>query len=115
MTALAWRTGVDGRVDHVTGIAGLAGRSSPDVHPCFFLTGIIVALTAGATWGAIMLLRIAANRSFTSVAIFDINAHAQAQIYGWGGMFVMGFAYRAFPRFWQPASPCLVSPTARGS
>ena len=71
------------------------------MHPRFFLTGIVVTLTAGATWGAIMLFRIAANRSFTSVPIFDINAHAQAQIYGWVGMFVMGFAYQAFPRFWQ--------------
>ena len=73
----------------------------PDAFPRFFLTGIAATLSAGATWGAIVLLRIAAHRSLTSVSIFEINAHAQAQIYGWVGMFVMGFAYTAFPRFWR--------------
>ncbi len=72
-----------------------------NVYRRFFITGIIVTLTAGATWGAIVLIRIAAHHSFTSVPIFEINAHAQAQIYGWVGMFVMGFSYQAFPRFWQ--------------
>lgn len=72
-----------------------------DIFPRFFLTGIAAALTAGGTWGAIVLLRIAAHHSFTSVPIFEINAHAQTQIYGWVGMFVMGFSFQAFPRFWQ--------------
>lgn len=73
----------------------------PDVYRRFFLTGIVATLTAGAAWGAIVLIRIAAHRSFTSVPIFEINTHAQAQICGWVGMFVFGFAYQAFPRFWQ--------------
>jgi hypothetical protein len=28
-----------------------------------------------------------------------VNAHGHAQIFGWVGLFVMGFAYQAFPRF----------------
>ena len=28
-----------------------------------------------------------------------MNAHGHAQIFGWVGLFVMGFAYQAFPRF----------------
>src|SRR5690606_24389009 len=28
-------------------------------------------------------------------------AHGHAQIFGWVGLFVMGFAYQAFPRFKQ--------------
>ncbi len=79
----------------------VADHAAPDIFRRFFLTGIAATLTAGATWGAIVLLRIAAHRSFTAVPIFDINSHAQAQIYGWVGMFVMGFAYQAFPRFWR--------------
>ncbi|MGE5234841.1 MAG: DUF542 domain-containing protein [Acidobacteriota bacterium] len=66
----------------------------------FFLAGIAVTLTAGASWGAILLLDIAIHHSFTAPTIFAINAHAQAQIYGWVGLFIMGFAYQAFPRFW---------------
>ncbi|PYQ61940.1 MAG: hypothetical protein DMF53_14240 [Acidobacteria bacterium] len=75
--------------------------SRPDytLHRPFFLTGIAVTLTAGATWGAILLLRIAQSRSFTEPSIFAVNAHGQAQIYGWVGLFVLGFAYQMFPRF----------------
>src|SRR6185437_6489791 len=36
-----------------------------------------------------------------------IHAHAHAMIFGWVGLFVMGFAYQSFPRFkntalWRP-------------
>lgn len=66
----------------------------------FFKGGILVTLTAGATWGAFLLARIALSGSFTtSVSIAEINAHGYAQIFGWLGLFVMGFAYQAFPRF----------------
>ena len=38
---------------------------------------------------------------FTGMNIHHVNAHGHAQIYGWVGLFVMGFAYQAFPRMWQ--------------
>jgi hypothetical protein len=65
----------------------------------FFKAGIAVTLTLGALWGAYLLLRIALHGSFTSVGIHEVNAHGHAQIFGWVGLFVMGFAYQAFPRF----------------
>lgn len=73
----------------------------------FFKAGVAVILTAGAVWGAFLLLRIGAGRSFTAISIHDINAHGHAQIFGWVGLFVMGFAYQAFPRMrhtslWRP-------------
>lgn len=67
----------------------------------FFFAGILAVLTAGAGWGAYILWNIAKNASFTSTSIFSINAHGQAQIYGWVGLFILGFAYHAFPRFLQ--------------
>ena len=67
----------------------------------FFAAGILAVLTVGAGWGAYLLWRIAANTSFTASSIFAVNAHGQAQIYGWVGLFIMGFAYHAFPRFLQ--------------
>ncbi len=69
------------------------------IYRPFFIAGILVTLTAGAAWGAYLLWRIAARGSFTAAGLHEINAHGHAQIFGWVGLFVMGFAYQAFPRF----------------
>ncbi|MBI3467263.1 MAG: DUF1858 domain-containing protein [Planctomycetes bacterium] len=69
------------------------------IYRPFFKAGIAVVLTLGAVWGAYLLVRIAWSGSFTSVGLHEINAHGHAQIFGWIGLFVMGFAYQAFPRF----------------
>jgi len=74
----------------------------------FFKAGVVVILTGGALLGAVILSFIARDRSFTSLALLPwIHAHANAQVFGWVGLFVMGFAYQAFPRFkhgtlWRP-------------
>ena len=77
------------------------------IYRRFFKAGVVVVLTAGAAWGALLLLRIGWNKAFTSISIHDVNAHGHAQIFGWVGLFVMGFAYQAFPRMkhtnlWRP-------------
>jgi hypothetical protein len=69
------------------------------IYRPFFKSGMAVMLTLGATWGAYLLLRIGLGGSFTAVGIHEVNAHGHAQIFGWVGLFVMGFAYQAFPRF----------------
>lgn len=69
------------------------------IYRRFFLAGIAAVLTVGAGWGVWLLLTIAAGESLTAPSLFAINAHGQAQIYGWVGLFVLGFAYQAFPRF----------------
>jgi hypothetical protein len=87
--------------------AGAAAAPQPAEKPTaadaiyrpFFKAGILVTLTAGAGWGAYLLWRIAARGSFTGAGLHEINAHGHAQIFGWVGLFVMGFAYQAFPRF----------------
>jgi len=71
------------------------------IYRRFFMAAIAVVLTAGATWGAWMLYRIGVAHSFTGISIFQVNAHGHAQIFGWVGLFIMGFAYQAFPRKWQ--------------
>src|SRR5215831_1792014 len=85
----------------------LAGTAADAIYRRFFKAGIALTLTAGAVWGALLLITIGLKRSFTAISIFDINAHGHAQIFGWVGLFVMGFAYQAFPRFkhaslWNP-------------
>jgi len=79
------------------------------LYPRYLLAGIAVTLTAGATWGAWLLLRIARARDFAAPSIFEINAHGQAQIYGWVGLFILGFALQMFPAFWgaRLAAPLL--------
>jgi hypothetical protein len=69
------------------------------IYRPFFKAGIVVVLTLGAAWGAYLLARIALGASFTSVGLHEVNAHGHAQIFGWVGLFVMGFAFQAFPRF----------------
>jgi hypothetical protein len=69
------------------------------IYRPFFKAAIAIVLTLGATWGAYLLVRIGLGGSFTAVGIHEVNAHGHAQVCGWVGLFVMGFAYQAFPRF----------------
>ena len=77
--------------------------SAPDpassIYRRFFIAGIAVVLTAGASWGAWLLLHLGLEGSFGAISPRDVNAHGHAQIFGWVGLFVMGFAYQALPRF----------------
>jgi hypothetical protein len=77
--------------------------STPDaadaIYRPFFKAGIAIVLSLGAVWGAYLLLRIAFAGKFDEVGLHEVNAHGHAQIYGWVGLLVMGFAYQAFPRF----------------
>ncbi len=78
------------------------------IYRRFFKAGIAIAITLGVLWGAINLLRIAVRGSFLQLGLVPaIHAHAHAMVYGWVGLFVMGFAYQSFPRFkntklWRP-------------
>jgi hypothetical protein len=71
------------------------------IYRRYFLGGIVLILTAGASWGASLLWQIGFSGKFTGVSIHQVNAHGHAQIYGWVGLFIMGFAYQAFPRMWH--------------
>jgi hypothetical protein len=78
------------------------------IYRRFFKAGIAIMLTVGCLWGAINLLQIALGKNFLQLRLLSsIHAHAHAMIFGWVGMFVMGFAYQSFPRFknttlWRP-------------
>lgn len=59
----------------------------------FFLSGIATVLTAGCLLGALALLGISIQGNYASPDWAPyILAHANAQFYGWVGLFVMGFA-----------------------
>jgi hypothetical protein len=71
------------------------------IYRRFFIGGILVTLTAGATWGAWLLWTISVTGSFQRISINSVNAHGEAQIFGWVSLFIMGFSYQAFPRLWH--------------
>ena len=83
------------------------------IHRPFFFGAVLTVLTAGASWGATLLWQIGFHGRFTGVSIHAVNAHGHAQIYGWVGLFMMGFAYQAFPRLWRTrlAAPPLATIT----
>lgn len=78
------------------------------IYRRFFKAGIAIAVTLGALWGAVNLLQIALKQDFLQLHLVPaIQAHAHAMIFGWCGLFIMGFAYQSFPRFkhttlWRP-------------
>ena len=65
-------------------------RETPEIadtiYRRYFLAGIAVVLSAGATWGAWLLWTIGLGGSFRAVSVHAINAHGEAQIFGWVGL-----------------------------
>ena len=78
------------------------------IYRRFLKAGIAVVLSVGCLWGALNLLEISLRKNFLQLHLVPaIHAHAHAMIFGWVGLFVMGFAYQSFPRFkyttlWRP-------------
>lgn len=68
------------------------------VYEKFAKTGVIVTLTAGVTFGAVILSYMAVKLNFDSIYYALIQAHGHAQLYGWVGLFIMGFALYIVPR-----------------
>ncbi len=78
------------------------------IYRRFFKSGIAIVLSLGGLWGVIALIQISLGKELLQPALLPaIHAHAHAMIFGWVGLFVMGFAYQSFPRFkvttlWKP-------------
>ncbi|MCB8933406.1 MAG: hypothetical protein H6534_08200 [Chthonomonadaceae bacterium] len=69
------------------------GNAGIAIYRPFFTAGILCVLTAGCTLGAVALLGIAQAGSYTKSGWTPwVLAHANSQLYGWIGLFVMGFA-----------------------
>ncbi len=68
------------------------------IYEKFVKTALILTLTVGVTFGAIILTYIAIKSNFNSVYYALIQAHGHAQIYGWVGLCIMGFALYIIPR-----------------
>ncbi|MBI5369463.1 MAG: hypothetical protein HZA54_20690 [Planctomycetes bacterium] len=62
------------------------------------ISGFVAALTAGAAWGAQILVRVAAKHSFSSIPHGEIDVHAHAAVAGWVALPVFAFAFFISPR-----------------
>lgn len=101
----------------------VAAEFSPSIadtiYRPFFLAGIAVVLTLGCVWGAINLLTIGLKENFSAVSYSWVLAHGHAMVFGFVGLFIMGFAYQAVPRFkhaalWRPRLAFLSLPLMIG-
>ncbi|HZL72668.1 MAG TPA: DUF1858 domain-containing protein [Planctomycetota bacterium] len=95
--------------ENVGGSVGPYVESLADtLYRRYFRGAIASLLTAGATLGAALLFFMGLRESHTSLDLFPfIQAHANAQVFGWVGLFVMGFSLQGLPRFkyvrlWRP-------------
>ncbi len=68
------------------------------VYERFVKTAILMTLTVGVTFGAVLLSYIGAKGSFKSVLHPIVQAHGHAQLFGWVGLCVIGFAFYIVPR-----------------
>ena len=68
------------------------------VYEKFFKTAILMALTIGVTVGAIVLTYIGKTQDFHYVLHKLVQTHGHAQLFGWVGLCIIGFAYYIIPR-----------------
>lgn len=71
----------------------------------FVKAALILSLTLGTGWGVLKLTEIALGRTFQVASYAGTQAHGHAQLFGWAGLFIMGIAYFAVPRFMNATLP----------
>lgn len=77
------------------------GWSSQRLYRPFIRASLIIAVVLGFSTGAAILIMplLGMDRSLTWVT--HSQSHGIAQLFGWAGLFVMGFAYHVAPRFFN--------------
>lgn len=71
-----------------------------NIYEKFIKTAIVIALTTGCVYGAIMLFYMGLHHSLYAVSKVLIETHGHTQIFGWCGLFIMGVSYFVLPRFY---------------
>lgn len=62
-------------------------------------------LTLGVSWGVYLLFQLGKKQNFMGLNVLEVNAHGQAQIFGWIGMMMMGSIYWILPKLTQKQLP----------
>lgn len=69
------------------------------IYRPFFIAGMLISLSVGCLWGALNLFQMGRASSFGAVDYSWTLAHGHSMVFGFVGLFIMGFSYQAFPRF----------------
>jgi len=77
------------------------GWSSQRLYRPFIRASLIIAIVLGFSTGAAILIMplLGMDRNLTWVT--HSQSHGIAQLFGWAGLFVMGFGYHVVPRFFN--------------
>jgi hypothetical protein len=66
-------------------------------HRPFLAAALILTLSLGAGWGAILLFEIGRQADFSAAPAGHILAHGETQLWGFVGLFILGIALRYLP------------------
>jgi len=79
------------------------------LHGPFVLTALVLALTLGAGWGALLLFQIGFRKDFAAVSSAAIVAHGAAQLWGFVAIFIIGIAARYLYMVTGQAAPAVMT------
>jgi len=77
----------------------LPERRASRTLAAFILTGLVFLVLPGTLLGVWNLLSIAAHHASTAANTVWIQAHGQAQLFGWVGTFILGISLYFLPKF----------------
>lgn len=93
---------LDRLLDELSRAAGVEiGRDAPDsaqAHRPFVAVALVVTLSLGAGWGALLLWEIGRRGSLAAVPAAQVVAHGEAQLWGFIVPFIVGVAASFLPR-----------------
>lgn len=64
----------------------------------YFLAAMFIMLAGGIGWGSALLIKLLIAGRYTGLSLHEMNAHGHAMLSGFIQLFIVGFAYQAFPR-----------------
>jgi uncharacterized protein involved in response to NO len=70
-----------------------------NLYKRFVFAALFITLTLGTLWGVINMTRIAWEKDYAAISGAVKQAHGHEQIFGFVGLFIMGVAFHAVPRF----------------
>ncbi|MBT4124769.1 MAG: hypothetical protein HOJ22_06535 [Chloroflexi bacterium] len=79
------------------------GWSSQRLYRPFIRASLLIAVLLGFSTGAAILIMPLLGMERNLTWITHSQSHGIAQLFGWAGLFIMGFAYHVVPRFFSSA------------
>lgn len=114
LSHFARRRGIDMRklLGELSQAAGLGVdweiRRAELVHRPFITSALLITLSLGAGWGALLLFKIGWHGRFEAVSAGNVVAHGAAQLWGFIGLFIVGIAVRFLPMTSRGSQPSRV-------